>query len=253
MHSTRQPIRRHHSLFRHVLVLATLLTVTGCANGDFGRVRPSLARDDIHDWVGRKADTAKASSFDYTDDERALRDLAYPLIEPPYDRNRWYSAAGEYGLLESARVASVNVTAYSSHLMAESARSPSARYAHLIDDIRNDSTRLPAFFETAGRVVDMDQKRRKSLAFVRSLPPGERGNAMRRIEENRSVIGMVHMRLSQRAQSYRVALERLVVEAPSGQAVEAERLLQRLKAQIAQYRDLLPPTWRRETSLAANN
>ena len=33
-----------------------------------------------------------------TDEERRLRDLAYPLIDPPYDRNQWYSALGELGL-----------------------------------------------------------------------------------------------------------------------------------------------------------
>ncbi len=30
-----------------------------------------------------------------TDEERRLRDLAYPLIDPPYDRNKWYSFLGE--------------------------------------------------------------------------------------------------------------------------------------------------------------
>ena len=33
-----------------------------------------------------------------TDEERTLRDLAYPLIEPPYDRNKWYSVLGELGI-----------------------------------------------------------------------------------------------------------------------------------------------------------
>ena len=36
--------------------------------------------------------------FPLTDEERQLRDLAYPLIEPPYDRQRWYSVLGEYGV-----------------------------------------------------------------------------------------------------------------------------------------------------------
>lgn len=253
MKFSRQPIRSLRFWHRHAIVLAALLTVAGCANGDFDEIHPSLVGDNVHDWVGRKAVPGKPSKFEYTDDERALRDLAYPLIEPPYDRHRWYSIAGEYGLLESARGAATNVTAYSNHLMSDAARSPSARYARLIDDIRNDSTRLPAFFEAAGRVVDTDQKRKKSLAYVRSLPPSEHRDALRRIEENHAVIGMVHMRLAQRTESYRVALERLVVTVPSAQAVEAERLLHLLKAQVAQYRHLLPPTWRREPSLAANN
>jgi hypothetical protein len=142
---------------------------------------------------------------------------------------------------------------YSNHLMEAPARSPSSRYARLIDDIRNDSTRLPAFFETAGRVVDMDQKRSKSLAYVRSLPEAAAGNALRRVQENNAVIGMVYTRVAQRSASYRLALGRLVVETPSSQAVEAERVLVRLKDQLATYHRLLPPTWQREPSLAFNN
>jgi hypothetical protein len=58
--------------------------------------------------------------------------------------------------------------------MEECRRSPSAVYARLIDDIRNDTTRLSQFFETAGRVIDIDQKRQKSLAYVSPLNKAER-------------------------------------------------------------------------------
>ena len=44
--------------------------------------------------------------------------------------------------------------------------------------IRNDVlTRLPQFFETATRVLDIDQKRQKSLALIAALSPAERKNA----------------------------------------------------------------------------
>ena len=245
-----QPSRREPVWCRRAFAFATVLLLAGCANGDFEEIYPSLVRDDIHNWVGRDAVPGKPSLFDLTDDERTLRDLAYPLIEPPYDRHRWYSIAGEYGMLEWSRRASFNRTEYVNRLMGDPPRSPSARYTQLIDDIRNDSTRLPAFFETAGRVIDIDQKRRKSLSYVSTRVVGERKNALRRIEENAAVVGMVHVRLSLRASSYRFALERLVIATPSPQAVEAERLLHQLQAQIAQYRRFLPPTWMREPSLA---
>ncbi|MFY9817967.1 MAG: hypothetical protein WA756_14285 [Pseudolabrys sp.] len=57
--------------------------------------------------------------------------------------------------------------------MSDWHRSPSSRYAKLIDDIRNDTTRLSQFFETAGRVMDIDQKRQKSLAYVSGLNKSE--------------------------------------------------------------------------------
>ena len=71
---------------------AALALLAGCGiNGDFGEVNRTLVRDDIHDWVGRD-DTPDhpdaPSSFELTDDERQLRDLAFPLIEPPYNRQK---------------------------------------------------------------------------------------------------------------------------------------------------------------------
>ena len=86
---------------RHVLVFASLGLLSACANSDFGEVNPVLVTDGIHDWIGRdrSANPVPPSKFEYTDDERALRDNAYPLIEPPFDRQQWYSVAGEYGLI----------------------------------------------------------------------------------------------------------------------------------------------------------
>jgi hypothetical protein len=234
---------------RHVILLATFGLITGCANSDFGRVNQTLVTDGIHDWIGRDAPPAKSqpSSFEYTDDERALRDNAYPLIEPPYDRQQWYSVAGEYGLIK------FNLADHSKYLdrvMEECHRSISAVYARLIDDVRNDTTRLPQFFETAGRVMDIDQKRQKSLAYVSALDKEQRANALRRIRENVHVVDIVRVSLANRVVSYRFALEHLVIMTPAVQAVEAERLLNQLQVQMARY-DTLPPTWVREPSLAS--
>jgi hypothetical protein len=123
-------------------------------------------------------------------------------------------------------------------------------YARLIDDIRNDTTRLSQFFETAGRVIDIDQKRQKSLAYISALNKAERANALRRIRENVHVLDIVRISLANRVASYRFALERLVIMTPQIQAVDAERLLNQLQVQISRY-DMLPPTWVRQPSLAS--
>lgn len=52
--------------------------------------------------------------------------------------------------------------------------------------------------------------------------------------------------------AYRYTLERLVIDLPSTQAVEVERTLNQLQSQMPQYQ-VLPPTWRREPSLASSN
>lgn len=131
------PIRR-----RHIFALAAIALLGGCANADFGEVRPTLVSDGIHDWVGPYASaTRRASSFELTDDERALRDLGYPLIEEPYDRQQWYSVAGEYGVIRPNRGPAFDRTAYANRLLEVPDRSPSARYSPLNDDVRNDIAR----------------------------------------------------------------------------------------------------------------
>lgn len=239
---------------RRIVVLAGLLLLGGCTNGDFGEIRPFLVTDGIHGWVGPAAiagTKAKPSSFELTDDERELRDLAYPLIEPPYDRQKWYSIAGEYGLIARDRSHAFDRTAYANRLLAERYRSSSSRYSHLIDDIRDDTTRLPQFFETATRVLNIDQKRKKSLAYVSNLSPSERANALRRINVNAAIVSWVRLRLHQRAAGYKFALERLVIIVPSQQAVDTERALNHLNAEIAYYSTHSAPSLRREQSLAS--
>lgn len=79
-------------------VIFAALVVSGCSSiGDFGRLQSPLVSDDIHAWVGQEAAAhagAPISVNNFTDDERALRDSAFPLIEPPYDKSagmRWFT------------------------------------------------------------------------------------------------------------------------------------------------------------------
>ena len=178
-------------VWRQALALTIVTVLAGCANHDFGEVHPVLVTDGIHDWIGRDSGRPKRvppSRFEYTDDERALRDLAYPLIEPPFDRQQWYSVAGEYGLY---RANSADYGRYSERLESMWRRSPSSRYSQLIDDIRNDITRMSQFFETAGRVIDIDQKRQKSMTYISDLGKKEHENALRRVRENAHVVAIV--------------------------------------------------------------
>jgi hypothetical protein len=245
-------VMRALGLGRYIFVAAALSLLGGCgtATGDFGEVRPTLISD-VHDWTTPLDGAAKpslASTFELTDDEGQLRDLSRPLVAPPYTSQQWYSVLAEIGLAKPQRQVVTRAT-YATQLLASRYHSPSARYAQLMDDIRNDITRLPDFFETAGRVLDMDAKRQKSLDFVSALSPAERKSAEARIGENASIVALVREKLLQRESSYRYALERLVVATPSPQAVQVERAIDRLQAQIARYQSPAP-TWVREQNLA---
>ncbi len=113
--------------------------------------------------------------------------------------------------------------------------SQTARYNRLIEDVRNDVMRVDPFFRSARYVVDMDRKREKSLAYVTILTVEERDNTLQRIVENRNIVRWVQELLQKRAESYRTALERMVIAAPSPVAVEAERALSLLQQRINGY------------------
>ena len=76
-----------------VLILALIgATLGACSGGDFGRTREDMRSDDMHRWLGAEVTSslgARPSQFQLTDEERQLRDLAYPMIEPPLSRPAW--------------------------------------------------------------------------------------------------------------------------------------------------------------------
>jgi hypothetical protein len=231
--------------------VSALLLLTACA-GDFGELKPELVSPAIHDWVAEDATGSARSIFQLTDDERKLRDLAYPLIEPSYLRQNAQSLPREYGLLREQYHAGADTTAYAAWLVSYPTRSAASRYARMIDDIRNDITRLPQFFETAARVVDMDRKRRRAFAYISVTSPGERAEAERRMNENAAIIGQVRRSLEQRMASYKFALERLIIMTPSPNAAQVELMLGKFRNTIDLYRHGAP-LFRAESSLARNN
>jgi hypothetical protein len=241
MPETCFPIRTWRQVRRSVPVLALLLTgatLGGCSGGDFGRTRQDFLNDDMHRWIGGEATGSvglRASQFQLTDDERRLRDQAYPLIEPPHSRPAWRSVFGDYSPLPSPWRQQVvfDRTAYGRTLIDEPHRSFSSRYAQLMEDVRDDITRFEPFFATAVRVIDLDRKRNASLPHISALSPRERDDAVARMQENSLIVAWVQQCLEQRIASYRWALERLVLQAPDNMAADADRLIGELAAQTA--------------------
>lgn len=241
MPETHVPIRTSQQFLIPSRVLAALLVsvaLGGCSGGDFGRSRDSVRNDDMHRWLGAEATASvglAASQFQLTDGERQLRDLAYPLIEPPHSRPAWKSVFGDYKALPSPWRQSVvfDRSAYGRLLIDEPHRSHTSRYAQLMEDVRNDITRFEPFFASAVRVIELDKKRNASLKLVSELAPRERDDAVARMQENSLIVQWVQQCLERRISSYRWALERLVIQAPDNIAADADRLIGELAAQTA--------------------
>ena len=237
--------------FGKLIGLGALVLLAGCT-GDFGQLRPELVSPAVHDWVAEDATGSVKSSFQLTDYERQLRDLAYPLIEPPQLRQDRDSFTREYGYNRAQYHSGADTTAYAAWLVAYPSRSPSSRYFRLLDDIRNDTTRVPYFFETAAHVADMDRKRRRAFNYIQVTSAGERGEAWQRMNENAAIVAQVRGSLAQRVASYRFALERLIIMSPSSQAAQVELMIDQLRNTIARYRKGAPRS-QPEGSLARSN
>src|SRR5215475_12964566 len=155
-----------------VLLLSMVTTLGACSGGDFGRARADMLNDDMHRWIGAEATASvglKPSQFQLTDIERQLRDLGYPLIEPPHSRPAWRTVFGDYQPIASPwRVSAppFDRTAYGRMLIDEPHRSHTSRYSQLIDDVRGDITRFEPFFASAIKVIELDRKRDASMKYI---------------------------------------------------------------------------------------
>ncbi|MEK9282119.1 MULTISPECIES: hypothetical protein [unclassified Bradyrhizobium] len=249
-----ETIRQIRSLSSAVLLALIGAALAGCSGGDFGRTRADMRSDDMHRWLGAEVTSSvgvRPSDFQLTEEERQLRDLAYPLIEPPLSRPAWKSVFGDYQALPSPWRQKVvfDRTMYGRTLIDEPHRTHTSRYAQLIEDVRNDITRFEPFFASAIRVIDLDRKRNASMARVSELSPKERADAVGRMQENSLIVQWVQQCLEQRVSSYRWALERLVIHAPDGMAADADRLIGELAAQTANPPVAAQPSYGRSVSV----
>jgi hypothetical protein len=241
MPETHFPIRMRTQVRTASPVLMLVLigiTAAGCSGGDFGRTRQDFRNDDMHRWIGGEATSSvglRTSQFQLTDNERLLRDLAYPLIEPPHSRPAWKTVFGDYKAMPSPwrQAVAFDRTAYGRILIDEPHRSHASRYAQLMEDVRDDITRFEPFFAAAARVLELDRKRDASLAHISELAPRERADAVARMQENSLIVQWVQQCLERRISSYRWGLERLVLQAPDTMAADADRLIGELAAQTA--------------------
>lgn len=218
----------------------------GCVGDDFGRTRQTFYHQDMHNWVGQEATRSLdgvPSEFALTDQERALRDMAYYFIEPPHSRPAWHGVFGDYKQIPAPwrQGLTFDRTAYGRRMIDEPHRSQASSYGGLIEDVRNDFTMIDQFIPLAMKVNDLDIKRNKALGYVGDLSAREYADAQARMRENVLVVQWAQQCVEQRVSSYRWALERLVIMAPDNMAADADRLIGELAARAAAAWTSAPP------------
>src|SRR3569623_221385 len=220
------------------LFVLPLVLGIGCVGDDCGRTRDMCYHQDMHQWGGAEATVALGgypSNFPLTDDERALRDMAYYFIEPPHSRPAWKGVFGDYQRLPAPwRVKVVfDRTSYGRRMIDEPHRSQASSYQGLMEDVRNEITMLDQFIPLAVKLNDMDIKRHKALGNIGDVSPREYADAQARMRENVLVVQWAQQCVEQRVSSYRWALERLVIMAPDRMAAQADALIAELARRAA--------------------
>ena len=238
-----------HPVSRIAVLLATTLLV-GCTStkGDLGRPKRVEVVESFMQAGGElRARIAGElySDFNYTDEERLMRDKAWILIRPPHAQD-WISAdlwtflpsiqnVGLHILTEAQRTRlgptidtafepkhyyrTLRLTKYASHHV---------RYDRLITDVNQDREAFAAFLPPAEAVVAMDAERMAALGRLADMDPRQLEDAYARVDENKRFIAWVWRALQFRMRAYAYAIKRLEVETPSPKVRDANIALKRL-------------------------
>jgi hypothetical protein len=240
----RAPSRgKGRSLARLSFAAAAVLLSACAQSGDFGRPLPNVVNDAVMPGVGSALAYARhepVSSYRLTDDEREMRDLAFAIVTPPLSgqrRDRLLAELRRTRILPADR-ARLDTTSYVKTLIATQFRSSGARYARLKEDVVADTLRIEPFFAAAVRVAGGDRARGRALASIIDVTEAERMEALARIDENGLMIAWTREAFADRLESYRFALDRLILETPDPTAVEVAAAIDAYAAVLASLRPL---------------
>lgn len=221
------------------LALALAAPLSACApQADFGRPQANAVNDELLPWAGRHLARGReepASTYPFTDAERDMRQLGYALIMPGHPADRWNYFWAE---LRRTRVGPSPAYApdpegYCRALYHEAYRSSRSRFLTIADNARADRQRIPPFFAKSREVAEADRVRMGATTYIANLTPAQLQHARDRVAENEMVVRWVREGLASRLNSYRCALNRLIVATPEHEAVLAEREIAGLERDIA--------------------
>ncbi|MCX7341841.1 MAG: hypothetical protein NT037_15220 [Hyphomicrobiales bacterium] len=234
---------------RALVLLPLLLAACAPHVGDLGRARPSVWNESLLPAVGDYVAWARderVSPFHLTDDEVELRNRAWRFVMPAHERSWFLKEVQELARSRIIPVSwqSVDPNRYRVALLSDSFRSEHSRYRRLAEDVVADTALIAPFRAMAQRVRAADKVRLQVAGTSLAVTPPMPEHAEARVAENEGLVAWVRERMRHRLHSYRHALENLVVELPSREAVAAERAIMALDAEVRAFDGLVSKTYR---------
>ncbi|MET1411040.1 hypothetical protein ABVF61_02175 [Roseibium sp. HPY-6] len=222
------------------VLMAACLALSACVRptGDFDRARPSVIHDDLMPAVGENAARLRGdpvSKFNYTNDEKLLRDRGWTLIRPPWAKD-WIG--GTIVELSRTRVlpeteGRVPPDLYLIYLRSDRFRSSDARYDKIAADATGDAELVMPFCEVALRVQKADDERLRVLRNQPVTTQETYDGAKARVWENRVMVKWVGQALRYRIIAYKKALKGLEIETPSQDRVwKVNNAIRELEGQV---------------------
>lgn len=226
--------------WQRAALLALVFALAACTRptGDFDRARPSVIHDDLMPAVGENAARLRGdpvSKFNYTNDEKLLRDRGWTLIRPPWTKD-WIG--GTMVELSRTRVlpeteGRVPPDLYLIFLRSDKFRSSDARYDKIAADATGDAELVMPFCEVALRVQKADDERLRVLRNQKVTTEETYDGAKARVWENRVIIKWVGQALRYRIIAYKTALKGLEIETPSQDRVwKVNNAIRELEGQV---------------------
>lgn len=219
--------------------------------GDFGRVKPGVLNDKIipeTDRLLRRMGGQPVSNFNWTDQEREMRDRIYRFLIAR-DVKDW---AFDYEhILMVASVVSTRPThddLYYKWLTHKHFASSRIRYNRIADDVGADLMTLPSTFNAICAVLQVDKQRAAAAAGLTDIELSMRVEMDTRRAENGLYVGRFVGALRYRYASYGYALDHFLVETPHTEAVRVDARLSDLAIWVerAERGDFCIADWDRD-------
>jgi hypothetical protein len=207
-----------------VIVLCGVTSACARPLGDFGRPRDSIIHDELLPGLGKARahlGGEPVSAFNLTDQEKEMHDRVWRFLVAPHASDWFMDFAVE---LQRTRIAGAldrnfKIDRYYRRLHQRRYASSRIRFRTLADDANIDVDTAPSTFASICGVLEVDRQRATASAELEGLG---RAQVVERHAENQMFIAWFTRALSYRYESYNFALDRLLVETPHEEAIEAD-------------------------------